>query len=114
MRLVKAAAELLGNDIRCLTNSKATYPSSEEISSKDENLNFIPDSLKLLLRSILSEKEADVKIAAIGQDFVQAARPRVLIARLQFGLGVQMHHHFSSTFLIETLSSLGICSSYTR
>ena len=41
-----------------------------------------------------------MKIAAIGQAIMQAARPRVLLAPLQFGLGVQMHHHFASRFLM--------------
>ena len=42
-----------------------------------------------------------MKIASIGQAIMQAARPRVLLVPLQFGLGVQMHHHFGSRFLID-------------
>ena len=60
------------------------------------------------------EKKADLKIASIGQAIIQAARPRVLIAPLQVGLAVQMHHHFGSQFLIDSLNSSGFCSSYSE
>ena len=43
---------------------------------------------------------------------MQAARPRVLLAPLQVGLAVQLHHHFSSRFLIDSLHKHGFCSSY--
>jgi len=45
-------------------------------------------------------KGVQTKIASIGQAMMQAARPRVLLAPLQIGLGVQLHHHFSSHFLL--------------
>lgn len=45
---------------------------------------------------------------------MQATRPRTLIAPLQISLGVQMHHHFGSRFLLDTLNSLGFASSYTK
>ena len=39
-------------------------------------------------------------------------RPRVLLAPLQFGLGVQLYHHFASQFLIDSLHHHGFCCSY--
>ena len=53
-----------------------------------------------------------MKCASIGQALMQAARPRVLIAPLQIGLAVQLHHHFASRFLIDSLHAQGFCSSY--
>ena len=38
----------------------------------------------------------------------------VLIAPLQIGLGVQLHHHFASKFLIDTLYNMGFCISYSE
>ena len=35
------------------------------------------------------------------------------MAPLPLGLGVQLHHHFSSKFLVDTLYSHGFCSSYS-
>ena len=37
-----------------------------------------------------------------------------MIAPLQLGLAVQMHHHFRSRFLIDVLSAMGYCSSYSE
>ena len=85
-----------------------------DLMSIESNLNYIPDSLKLLLRTLFFEANADMKIASIVQAVIQASRPRVLITPLQIGLGVQMYHHFSSKFLIDTLYRLGFCSSYTE
>lgn len=43
---------------------------------------------------------------------MQATRPRAMLPPLQFGLGVQLYHHFASRFLIDTLHHLGFCCSY--
>ena len=51
-----------------------------------------------------------MKISAIGQAIIQAARPRAVLAPLQLAFGMQMHHHFRSRYLIESLHNLG--SSY--
>ena len=48
-----------------------------------------------------------MKIASIGQAIMQAAQPRVLLAPLQIGLGVQMHHYFGSRILIDSLHNHG-------
>ena len=45
---------------------------------------------------------------------MQAARPCVLLAPLQVALGVQLHHHFASRFLIDSLNFHGFCCSYTE
>ena len=55
-----------------------------------------------------------MKIASIGQAIMQAARPRVLLAPLQFGLGVQMHYHFGSRFLIDALHCHGFSCAYNE
>ena len=82
------------------------------LSSVNKNKHFVPQSLQTLLELIFTEKEKSCKLAAIGQAIMQACRPRALITPLQLGLGVQMHHHFGSKFLIDTLSNLGFSSSY--
>ena len=58
------------------------------------------------------EKDVDLKRASIGQAIMQAARPRVLLAPLKIGLDVQLHHHFASRLLIDSLHRLGFCYSY--
>lgn len=77
-------------------------------------MSYIPESLRLILKAILSEKDVDLKISAVGQAIIQAARPRVNICSLQIGLGIQMHYHFASKFLIDVMNRFGFCSSYSE
>ena len=51
-------------------------------------------------------------MTSLGNSIIQAARPRSVIAPLQLGLAIQMHNHFGSKFLIDTLDRLGFSSSY--
>lgn len=79
------------------------------------NAEYVPRSLQICLNSLFSEADCVTKISAvgaIGQAIIQATRPRIVLAPLQTGLGIQMHHHFGSRFLIDTLYNLGFCSSY--
>jgi len=59
-------------------------------------------------------KEPQTKIASIRQAIMQAARPRVLLAPLQIGLGIQLHYQYASRFLIDTLYQHGFCCSYNE
>ena len=102
MRLIKS-------DKKLIKTSNDIYPLIE--TEVETNANFLPQTLKLFLEGILSSKD-DEKVASIGQAIIQAARPRVILAPLQVGLAVQLHHHFASRCLIDTLHSLGFCSSY--
>ena len=44
---------------------------------------------------------------------MQATRPRVLLPPLQLGVGVQMHHHFTSKFLVDSPHHLVFSCSYS-
>ena len=55
-----------------------------------------------------------MKTASLGQVIMQTTCCRVLLAPLQPGLSVQMHHHFASHFLINTLSHHGFSCQYTE
>ena len=72
------------------------YPSNAEMPSSEAALEYIPDCLKTFLKIVFAGKDVDVKLASI-----------VLMIPLQIGLGVQMHHHFQSKFLMESLNSHG-------
>ncbi|XP_006825118.1 protection of telomeres protein 1-like [Saccoglossus kowalevskii] len=80
------------------------------MESEEECLAFVPESLKCFLKEIFVD--IGVKLASIGQAIIQASHPRVLLAPLQIGLAVQLHHHFASRFLIDSLHRHGFCSSY--
>ena len=92
--------------------SRENYPSSTEIESQQHNLDYIPESLKVLLKNTLAKSCSDIVVCSIGQAVMQNTRPRTILASLQLGLGVQMHRQFGSKFLIDSLHKQGFCVSY--
>ena len=110
---MRAFGDLIKNNIKCIDTSKDTCPTPDNASSVERNSSFVPESLRLLLRTIFTERNVDVNITSVGQAIVQADRSRVLIAPLQIGLVIQMHPHFASKFLIDSMHSHEFCSSYS-
>ena len=83
---------------------KDTYPTPDDLTI-EKSLAYLPQLLKLLLETLFVGKENNQlrrKISAIGQALIQAARPRAVMAPLQLGLAVHMHHHFRSKYLMES------------
>ena len=103
MRIVSAAAKLIKSDIKNLDASGSDYPSTNDMSSTEQAMEFVPSLLKLFLRLLLTGKDIDVKLTSIAHAVIQGTRPQVILAPLQLGLGIQMHHHFASKFLILRL-----------
>ena len=58
-------------------------------------------------------KGVGVKVASIGQAIMQATRPRVLFARLQIVLAVQLHH-ISTTVCIARYSFIQLSELWQR
>ena len=112
--ITKIAAKMIESDIRSILNQSNDYPSVDLIANKEANLDYIPNTLRLLLQIMFSGKSKEVKVASIGQAIMQGVRPRALLTPLQLGLGVQMHHHFASRFLIDSLNELGFSCSYAE
>jgi hypothetical protein len=113
IRLIVTAGKLIRNDAKLLEFSHLVYPTTEDMSSIDSATQYLPQSLLVLLQTIIGKTHTK-KVASIGHAIVQAARPRVVVAPLQLGLAVQMHHHFGSRFLIDSLYQHGFCSSYSE
>ncbi len=111
MRIIQTAAKLIKNGIKSLTSAGNTYPSKSEMSDKTKCLQFIPDTLKSLLQDVMTCKDG-LKIASVGHAVVQASRPRSIMCPLQLGIALQLHHHYKSRFLLDTLYKHGMCSSY--
>ena len=76
LRIIDTASKLIKNDIKLSVppSRPSVYPVAEDISDLEQNLAFIPMSMRPLLGNIFSEKKADLKIASVGQAIVQAAR----------------------------------------
>ena len=101
LRLVETVGNIIKNDVKSIPVPDFREYPGEENMQKEQALSYLPESLCLLLRSIMTGKDIDLKVASIGQAIMQAARPRVIIAPLQLGLGLQCHHHFGSRFLMK-------------
>ena len=112
--VIRTAARLLRQDMMKLKSTDLTYPCTTDVAMIQNHLDFLPEDLVFFLRQLTTIKNPDLKIASIGQAIVQFALPRTTIAPLHIGLAVQMHHQFASKFLVDTLNSLGFCSSYSE
>lgn len=106
------ATKLMLSDLVSMNYDKSEYPTADTMSSLQRNNEFLPDSLRNVLKGLIKTKNAELKIASIGQAIIQAVCPRRVIAPLQIGLGVMMHHLTGSKFIIQTLYHFGFCSSY--
>ena len=87
------------------------YPTADDLKL-DSALGFLPETLRYMLKYLFVGKDTQHKVASIGQAIVQAVRPRAVIAPLQIGLAVQVHHLYRSKFLVDTLHEMGYSSSY--
>lgn len=110
--IIQTAARLLKCDIESgISQVLDKYPEPLDLKLS-KSLEFIPDSLKLLLDSLLVGKDTRRKVAALGLSIIQAVRSRRMIAPLQIGLATKMHHVYRSRFLVDSLNAMGFCSSY--
>ena len=91
IRFIQTAAKLLLRDMKPVETNNSSYPTCADFESEENCMAFLPESLRVLLEGMIKSKGSKMKIASIGQIIMQAARPQVLLAPLQFGLGVQMH-----------------------
>ena len=111
-QLIKVVGKIIRSEIRSITTRKDSYKFLNEISSVEKCLNFVCPSLCLLLSSI--GVDTPCLISSIGQATMQSCRPRGLMSPAQIGLASQLHLHFSSRFLMDTLHNLSFCSSYSE
>ena len=112
--IIETAARLIRSDIKFQVSTVTNqYPSSEDLKL-DSALSFIPTSLRTALETLFIGKDTRRKVAAVGHAIIQAVRRRAVIAPLQVGLAVQIHHLYRSKFLVDTLHEMGFCCSYTE
>lgn len=112
--IVEAAARLLKTKIKSIPFDLDEYEVHDSLSSLDAVLSFLPPLVKVFLNELIIGKTKEIKIAGLGHALVQAARPRAIRAPLQLGIAIQLHHQYSSAFLIDILNRFGFCSSYNE
>ena len=107
-RIIQTAAKLIKRSIKAL-NSFTEYPGVQDLTTENA-IAFLPGSLTLLLQVLFAGQNTEKKQASLGHAIIQATRPRGLIAPLQIGLAIQMHHHFGSKFLLDSLHQHGFAA----
>ena len=114
VHLLRENIEYVPESLVHLLRENIEYVPESLVHLLRENIEYVPESLVHLLRVLLSGKDIDLKLPSLGQALIQASRPRTLMPPLQLGLGVQLHHHFVSKCLIQSLNLLGFCCSYAE
>lgn len=112
--IIKTAAKLIRSELMSMKVDKEYYPSTENMASMDDNFLYMPGSLRTLLVGLIGNTKDSLRASAIGQAIMKAVRPNSFMPPLQIGLAVHLHHLFGSRSLVESLFSLGFCSSYTE
>ena len=65
--------ELILNDVKTMNFDTTCYPTVEEMTDNNAQLNMVPTSLKLLLKPLV---KTDERVAAWGQAMVKLIRPQ--------------------------------------
>ncbi|KXJ20505.1 putative RNA-directed DNA polymerase from transposon BS [Exaiptasia diaphana] len=102
---------LLRSDLKAMETSTDNYYPLVD-TDVEKQVQYLPPTVQFLLKEMFSGAKTSLKVAAIGQALIQSTRPRSILAPLQIGLAIQLHHRLASRFLIDTLHNLGFCSSY--
>ena len=113
-KLIQTVGEYIRTEMKSLEHHSNEYPTAQQISSVDSNINFLPHSLHLLLDTIIKSRNAKLHIASLGQSLMQATFPRAFLPPLQLGLSVTLEHKYGHRDLVEMVNRLGFCSSYTE
>jgi hypothetical protein len=53
--IIKTAANLIKSDIKSIESAKNEYPSVSDIESIEKNLEYLPESLKIIVKSFLDK-----------------------------------------------------------
>ena len=96
---------LIKDDIKAVKTSPYSYPSLNELGS-EESINFLPQSLRVLLIDLFVGKYVPTKIASVGQSIMYATWPWVFWHH--FGL-VWVCKSYASQFLIASLHKHDFC-----
>jgi hypothetical protein len=103
--IIKMAASLIINDIKCLNFSKEEFPSLIEMTSHYE----LPESLELLLTCLIPHSSVGRNVA--GQNIISSQRPRSSKMPFLLGMSLYLDHKYGSDQLINIMHKIGICES---
>ena len=106
IRVIRAAANLIKNEIRCTQCETDSHPSLNDIETKT---SILPPSQMQLMECLIGNP---LKQASIGQCLLKAMKPNSVIPPVLFVLGVEIDHAIGSKSLLIELSKPGCSISY--
>lgn len=117
LRVVKAAAQIIREDIRSQVYSLNKYPSPDQFLATVGD--DIPASLKLLLDTVTTQRKNqgneikhENKVKSIAHAIISTTRPRSFTSPILLGIGTFLYRKYGSRNLVDVLSALGFSSSY--
>lgn len=117
-RVVRAAAAIIREDIRSKVYETDHYPSAENFLEGAES--DIPETLNILLEGIILKNKRDsrdkymTQCISIAHSIISSTRPKSFLSCVLIALGAHLNTRYGSKHLIELLSSLGYCTSYSE
>ena len=103
--IIETAPRLIKSDIKSHVSTVTNqYPSCEDLKL---------DSVHRSFRLVCGQHWKHCSLGKT-QDVIRAVRPRAVIAPLQIGPAVQIHHLYRSKVIVDTLHEMGFCCSYTE
>ncbi|KAJ8685596.1 hypothetical protein QAD02_021389 [Eretmocerus hayati] len=116
-KIVKKAADIILDDIRGKVYDTGTYKAPSNFL--EDIHTDVPHTLKIFLDTVMigkkkQSKKWDAQVCTVSHMIISAARPRTFISSLQLGLSSVIHKQHASRKLIDNLSFIGICASYTE
>lgn len=118
LRVVKAAAEILVQDIRSVVYDVTEYPPSDNFLQNADS--GIPESLKLMLETIVLKNKRKAledwkkKCVGFAHLLISAVRPTSFVSSLKTSFGTYLYRKFGSKHLINLCSAMGFSCSYSE
>lgn len=116
LRVIRAAADIIREDIRSKVYETSVYPPPAELLYTVED--DIPESLQMFLDNVLlkgkknREEKLTTKRDSIAHAIISAVRPRSFTSSILLSTGIYLTRKFGSRLIIDVLNSLGFCASY--
>lgn len=113
LKVIKAAAQILKEDIRTIVCDVDTYPAVDDVRLGGENQ--FPNSLDVFFNELITKgKNRDIKINALKNFVTSSVRVKSFISPLMLSLGIQLHRKYASRYLIDLLSKIGVSVTYSE
>ena len=114
-RIVETAVAIIREDITSRAYNNETYFSNSQVQTGSREL--VPETLQTLIEGIvMTNKKSDYqkKCLIIAHAIISAARHRSFLSPILTALTVHLHRYYGSRELIDILSQVGVCGTYTE